>query len=147
MCRMFALRSTVSCPVQESLTDADRSLQRLSEINPHGWGVAHYVQGVPQIVKSPEMAADSPVYSALSNQIESSCVVAHVRRATYGEHTVANTHPFQYGRWVFAHNGNIADFDDLRPMLLEEIAPSLRSHIVGTTDSEVLFFRLHTTMA
>lgn len=147
MCRMFALRSTVSCPVQESLTDADRSLQRLSEINPHGWGVAHYVQGVPQIVKSPEMAADSPVYSTLSNQIESNCVVAHVRRATHGDHTVANTHPFQYGRWVFAHNGNIADFDDLRPILLNEIAPSLRSHIVGTTDSEVVFFRLLTAMS
>ena len=81
MCRMFALRSTVSCPVQESLLDADRSLQRLSEGNPHG-GVAHYVQGIPQIIKSPDMAAESPVYSALSNQIESSCVVAHVRRAT-----------------------------------------------------------------
>lgn len=111
------------------------------------WGVGHYVQGVPQIVKSPDMAAESPVYSALSNQIESSCVVAHVRRATHGDYTVANTHPFQYVRWVFAHNGNIAGFDDLRPMLLDEIAPSLRSHIVGTTDSEVLFFRLLTTMA
>ena len=147
MCRMFALRSTVSCPVQDSLLDADRSLQRLSEVNPHGWGVGHYVQDVPQIVKSPEMAADSPVYSALSNQIESSCVVAHVRRATHGDYTVANTHPFQYGRWIFAHNGNIADFDDLRPTLLEEIAPSLRSHIVGTTDSEVLFYRLLTAMS
>lgn len=144
---MFALRSTVSCPVQESLTDAEQSLQRLSEINPHGWGVAHYVQRVPQIVKSPDMAADNPVYRALSNQIESKSVIAHVRRATHGEHTVANTHPFQYGRWVFAHNGNIADFDDLRPTLLEEVAPSLRSHIVGTTDSEVLFFRLLTAMA
>lgn len=147
MCRMFALRSIVNCPVQESLTDADRSLQRLSEINPHGWGVAHYVQGVPQIVKSPETAADSPVYSALSNQVNSSCVVAHVRRAAYGAHAVANTHPFQYGRWVFAHNGNIAGFDDLRPTLLDEIAPPLRSHIVGTTDSEVLFSRLLTAMA
>lgn len=147
MCRMFALRSTVSCPVQESLMDADRSLQRLSEVNPHGWGDAHYVQGVPQIVKSPDIAAESPVYSALSNQIKSKAVVAHVRRATHGDYTVANTHPFQYGRWVFAHNGNIADFDGLRPTLLDEIAPSLRSHIVGTTDSEVLFFRLLTAMA
>lgn len=40
----FALRNTV-CPVQKSLTKADRSLQQLSESNPHGWGVAHYVQG------------------------------------------------------------------------------------------------------
>ncbi|QLH79954.1 class II glutamine amidotransferase [Halosimplex rubrum] len=144
---MFALRSSVSCRVQESLLDADKSLQRLSEVNPHGWGVGQYVQGVPEIVKSPEMAAESPVYSTLSNQIDSSCVVAHVRRATHGDHTVANTHPFQYGRWLFAHNGNIADFDDLRATLLDEIAPSLRSHIVGTTDSEVLFYRLLTAMS
>jgi predicted glutamine amidotransferase len=104
--------------------DAEQSLRRLSEINLHGWGVAHYVQGVPQTVKSPDMAADSPVYSALSNQLKSSCVVVHVRRATHGDNTVANTHPFQNGRWVFAHNGNIVDFDDLRPTLLDEIAPS-----------------------
>jgi glutamine amidotransferase len=48
---------------------------------------------------------------------------------------------------MFAHNGNIADFDDLRATLLDEIAPSLRSHIVGTTDSEVLFYRLLTAMS
>lgn len=93
------------------------------------------------------MAAESPVYSALSNQLESSCVVEHVRRATHGDNTIANTHPFQYGRWVFAHNGNIADFDDLQPTLLDEIAPSLRFYIVGTTDCDVLFFQLLTAMA
>lgn len=93
------------------------------------------------------MAADIPVYSALSNQIKSKSVVTHVRRAMHGDHTVANTHPFQYDRWVFAHNSNIANFDDLRPTLLDETAPSLRSHIVSTTDSEVLFFRLLTAMA
>lgn len=48
---------------------------------------------------------------------------------------------------MFAHNGNIADFDDLRPILLNEIAPSLRSHVMGTTDSDMLFFRLLTAMS
>lgn len=147
MCRMFALRSHVTCPIERALIDADCSLERLSHTNPHGWGVAHYVQGVPQLVKSPEMAADTPVYDTLSSQIESKTVVAHVRRATHGDHTIGNTHPFQYGRWVFAHNGNIAGFDEVRSTLREGVASDLRPHILGDTDSEILFYVLLTALS
>ena len=60
LCRMFALRSAVSCPVQESLLDADQSLQRLSEVNPRGW-VLGYAQGVPHIVTGRRSEGDDGV--------------------------------------------------------------------------------------
>ncbi|MEO0325180.1 MAG: class II glutamine amidotransferase, partial [Myxococcota bacterium] len=65
----------------------------------------------------------------------------HVRKATQGPKTVLNCHPFQYGRWVFAHNGDRPRFHQAyRRPLVAAIAPRLRPFILGETDSEVLFF-------
>jgi len=50
-------------------------------------------------------------------------VLAHVRKATQGDKTVFNCHPFQHGRWVFAHNGDIPRFEDVRGALLELVDP------------------------
>ncbi len=72
--------------------------------------------------------------------VASETVLAHVRSATQGEKTVLNCHPFQYGRWVFAHNGDIPDFAKHREALFDEVAPNLRRYILGETDSEVVFF-------
>jgi predicted glutamine amidotransferase len=57
-----------------------------------------------------------------------------VRKATQGEVTLENTHPFMrelWGRyWVFAHNGDLKDF---QPRLHAAFRP------VGSTDSERAF--------
>jgi glutamine amidotransferase len=63
-----------------------------------------------------------------------------VRRATQGKNTVFNCHPFQYGRWVFAHNGDIPGFESHRDELVSEIAPRLRRYVLGDTDSEAVFY-------
>ena len=66
--------------------------------------------------------------------IKSHNVVAHVRKATVGQVTLENSHPFVrelWGRyWVFAHNGDLKDF-----------APALHGSFkpVGDTDSELAF--------
>jgi glutamine amidotransferase len=67
-------------------------------------------------------------------------VLAHVRKATQGSHNVLNCHPFQYGKWVFAHNGDIPRFAAKRADMMLEVAPRLRRFILGETDSEVVFF-------
>ncbi len=72
--------------------------------------------------------------------MSSETVLAHVRKATQGEKTVLNCHPFQYGRWVFAHNGDIPEFEKYRERMLREVAPGLRRFILGDTDSEAVFF-------
>ncbi|MCS6798771.1 MAG: class II glutamine amidotransferase [Myxococcota bacterium] len=146
MCRLFGFRSILPSRVHRSVVAADSSIARLSREHRDGWGVAYYVDGVPHLTKSPTAAFDDQIFHRLSGVVRSQTVLAHVRRATVGARTVLNTHPFQYGRWVFAHNGEIARFDEHREALLEEVDPALRPYILGETDSEVLFYLLLTAL-
>lgn len=146
MCRLFGFRSVIPSMVHRSLVDADNALGVQSENHPDGWGVAYYVDGAPHVTKSSFTALDDVIFNRVSGVVSSETVVAHVRKATQGELSVLNTHPFQYGRWVFAHNGDIPDLDEVRAALLAEIAPTLRRFVLGDTDSELVFFMFLTEL-
>ena len=93
----------------------------------HGKGLRHFVDHLP--------ACESPVAELIRRYpIKSRNVIAHIRKATQGPVALENCHPFVrelWGRyWVFAHNGNLADF---APRLHGSFRP------VGTTDSEHAF--------
>ena len=128
--------------VHRSLIDADNALGVQSERHPDGWGVAYYVDEAPHVTKSAATALTDQLFQRVSGIVSSETVVAHVRKATQGDLSVLNAHPFQYGRWVFAHNGDIPEFGEVREALLREVAPRLRRFILGDTDSEVVFFML-----
>lgn len=141
MCRLFGFRSVIPSQVHRSLVAADNALGRQSEEHPDGWGVAYYVDGAPHVTRSPSHALSDALFHRVSGVVSSETVLAHVRKATQGPQTVLNCHPFQYGRWVFAHNGDIPRFQQVwRAALLAEVAPRLRRFILGETDSEVIFF-------
>lgn len=146
MCRMFALWSYTACPVQAELLGAAKSLGRLSLSNNDGWGVAYFVDGSPHVVKSPTTASGDSVFQALSDKLNVKTLIAHVRRATQGTNSISNTQPYQFGRWLFTHNGNIADFSEKREELIKQICPEFRSHLFGQSDSEVFFLLLITAM-
>jgi glutamine amidotransferase len=146
MCRLFGFRSVIPSQVHRSLLAAENALGALSNQHPDGWGVAFYVDGSPHVTRNPITAMGDQLFHRLSGVVSSQTVVAHVRKATRGEKTVLNCHPFQYGRWVFAHNGDVPDFDLHRAALVERVEPSLRRFILGETDSEVLFFVLLTAL-
>jgi len=140
MCRIFGFRSTIQSQVHRSLVAADNALGQLSNEHPDGWGVAYYVDGAPHVTRSPKSALHDHIFHRVSGVVASETVLAHVRRATVGELSVLNCHPFQYGRWTFAHNGEIRDFAAHRETLRREVAPRLSRFILGETDSEVVFF-------
>ncbi|MFK7991577.1 MAG: class II glutamine amidotransferase [Sandaracinaceae bacterium] len=141
MCRLFGFRSVIKSQVHRSLVAADNALGRQSVQHPDGWGVAYYVDGAPHVTKSPSHALGDALFHRVSGVASSETVLAHVRKATQGPDTVLNCHPFQYGRWVFAHNGDIPRFHkSFRRGLVAEVAPHLRPYILGETDSEVIFF-------
>ncbi len=139
MCRIFGFRSVMQSQVHRSLVSADNAFMRQSERHPDGWGVAYYVAQAPHVVKGASAAFGDQLFKHVSGIVTSETVLAHLRKATQGELSTINTHPFQYGHWVFAHNGNIAGFAEIRDVLLAKIPPVLRRFILGTTDSEVLF--------
>jgi predicted glutamine amidotransferase len=146
MCRLLGFRSVIPSQVHRSLLAAENALGALSNQHPDGWGVAFYVDGSPHVTRNPLTAMGDQLFHRLSGVVSSQTVVAHVRKATRGDNTVLNCHPFQYGRWVFAHNGDVPDFERHRAALIDEIAPELRRFILGETDSEVLFFVLLTAL-
>ncbi len=140
MCRLFGFRSVIPSQVHRSLLVAENALGIQSNAHPDGWGVAFYVDGAPHVTRSPTTALGDALFHRLSGAVSSETVLAHVRKATQGSRTIFNCHPFQYGRWVFAHNGDIPNFEAKRESLLSQVAPRFRRFIMGETDSEVLFF-------
>jgi glutamine amidotransferase len=147
MCRIFGFRSVMQSHVHRSLVSADNAFMHQSERHPDGWGVAYYVAGAPHVIKGALAAVSDNLFKHVSGIVTSETVLAHLRKATQGDLSTINTHPFQHGSWVFAHNGNIAGFDDVRDDLLARISPVLRRFILGTTDSELLFFLILDRMA
>jgi glutamine amidotransferase len=137
---MFGFRSVIKSQVHRSLVAADNALGVQSGEHPDGWGVAYYIDGAPHITRSPATAVSDQLFHRVSGVVSSETVLAHVRKATKGDITVLNCHPFQYGRWVFAHNGDIENFTEKRDELRAHIAPRLRRFILGDTDSEVVFY-------
>ncbi len=140
MCRLFGFRSVIPSQVHRSLLAAENALGVQSNDHPDGWGVAFYVDGAPHVTRSPKTALGDQLFHRLSGVVSSETVLAHVRKATQGSLSVMNCHPFQYGRWVFAHNGDIPDFPQHRQALLSLVAPRLRRFVLGDTDSETIFF-------
>ena len=146
MCRLFGFRSVLQSQVHRSLVQADNALCTLSQQHPDGWGVAYYVEGTPHLTRSATSALSDRVFQKVSGVVASETVLAHVRKATQGTLSVLNCHPFQHGRWVFAHNGDVPNFAECRERLLQEVSPRLRRYILGDTDSEVIFFLVLTQL-
>jgi len=89
-------------------------------------------------------------FLAAAEEARSRVVLAHVRDASVGPVAEENTHPFVHGRWVFAHNGTVAQYlrsDRVRADLEAEIDPQFRAALRGETDSERCFFLVLTRLA
>ncbi len=144
MCRLFGFKSIINSQVHTSLIQADNALIQQSRSHPDGWGISYYVQGAPHIIKSGQTAISDNLFKKVSGVVSSQTVLAHVRNATLGSINILNTHPFQYGKWTFAHNGNIKNYHQNRDSILKVIDPELRRFVLGDTDSEIIFYYLLT---
>jgi predicted glutamine amidotransferase len=72
------------------------------------------------------------------------CVLAHVRGVAYSsrvEISLQNVHPFHFANvpLVLAHNGDLAEFARMKPLLLQHVKPEYIAQIHGTTDSEWIY--------
>ncbi|MEO0335179.1 MAG: class II glutamine amidotransferase [Pseudomonadota bacterium] len=140
MCRIFGFRSVIMSQVHRSLMSADNALSSQSREHPDGWGVAYYAGGAPHVIKSAQAALNDSLFQKVSGVVSSETVLAHVRKSTQGDNTLLNTHPFQFGRWTFIHNGHIPNFEKYKPDLEKVILPKFRRFVLGDTDSEIIFF-------
>ena len=136
MCRLFGLNSgQTRVRATFWLLDAPDSLEVQSHRNMDGSGVGYFDPGrAPVIDKEPEPAFRDPAFIHAAKECESGTFVAHVRLASTGGRTMANTHPFDMEGRIFAHNGGFGELG-----LLEDRLGPYRDLVKGDTDSERFF--------
>lgn len=148
MCRLYGFRATEPTRLECALVRAQNALvvqsrrDRRGLSNADGWGVGFYERGEPVIEKCDAAASEGEHFRQIAERVCSSTILAHVRRATVGRASKANSHPFRVGTWTFAHNGTLTGFDALAQVLEAETEPALFKNRLGTTDSELVFLWL-----
>jgi predicted glutamine amidotransferase len=150
MCRLYALSANEPTRVECGLVRSQNALMRQSQgdaegmAHGHGWGVADYPDGLPVIEKQTWSAFHGEHFAKKAARVYAHTVIAHIRRATVGPPSMENTHPFGHGRFIFAHNGTVPNFELVRQRMLEHIDPLHQAEIKGQTDSEHIFHFLLT---
>ena len=134
MCQLLGMNCNTPTDIVFSF-DGFRRRGGLTDTHADGFGIAFFEDKGVRIYLDDKASAASPVADLIHQYpIKSMNVIAHIRKATQGAVTLANTHPFIreiWGAyWVFAHNGNLIDYhyeggDHFNP--------------VGQTDSEQAF--------
>ena len=146
MCRLLAIASSEATDFKIVLREAPRSLAALSREHPDGWGIAVFDgdghEGRWRIDKGVECAWGDARFHDRAIGSRGGLLLSHIRQKTVGATSLANTHPFERGRWVFAHNGTVQDVGWLRSHTSHERA----REIAGETDSELLFAWLLTCL-
>jgi predicted glutamine amidotransferase len=139
MCRLFGMHAGAEpLPATFWLIDAPDSLAAQSHQNPDGAGIGTFGADptAPTVDKQPIAAWDDAEFATAARELRGTTFVAHVRYASTGAHTLANTHPFVQAGRLFAHNGVVQGLDRLDARLAELDATGL---VQGETDSERVF--------
>jgi len=115
--------------------------QRAPGVSRDGWGVAYYQGHDVALYREPSAASDSPLVRYLEYQgPKTTLAISHIRHATQGVVSLANTQPFVRefagAMHTFAHNGDLAGIERSGLLLSDRYAP------VGHTDSEFAFCTL-----
>jgi glutamine amidotransferase len=138
MCRLFGLHAgTAAVAATFWLIDAPDSLSAQSHRNPDGAGVGVFgADGKATVSKQPIAAWEDTQFASAAQDLRGTTFVAHVRYASTGDHTLANTHPFEQDGRLFAHNGVVQGLAELDRRLADLGTAGL---VGGETDSERVF--------
>jgi predicted glutamine amidotransferase len=108
--------------------------------NGDGFGMGWYGTGDgPGVYHSVSPAWGDANLRELAGHIESPLFLTHVRAAIGSPVQQTNCHPFRSGRWLFVHNGYLAEFHRLRRELMLAVDPHRFADVQGSTDTEVVF--------
>jgi len=144
MCRLLGIAANEPTEFRVVLRDAPRSLAALSKEHRDGWGIAIFdaQQQRWRVERGIACAGEDERFHRLAVGSRGELLVSHIRLKTVGDTKILNTHPFDRGGWVFAHNGTVKDVAWLRA----QISPQRLAEIEGETDSELIFAWLLTVL-
>ena len=148
MCRLFGFRSGAPSSAHRSLLRAENALMTQSREHPDGWGIGWWgSEPEPLLERGAGAAFAEADFSRIARMVSAHGVIAHVRKASVGKIGPENAHPFAWGRWLFAHNGTIPRFDEVRAELEARIDRAFLASVQGETDSERCFALFLTRLA
>jgi glutamine amidotransferase len=127
---------------QNSLIDQSMSSRSAeTPTNADGFGVGWYsTRQVPGVYRSIRPAWNDMNLRELAYQIDAHLVLAHVRATSLATVQETNCHPFRFENWLFVHNGEVNGIELFRKRLIAAVDDDLFPNILGTTDSEVMFY-------
>lgn len=149
MCRWLAYAGTsvvlsdlLYKPEHSIIDQSLHSHMGVETTNGDGFGVGWYGSGAatPAIIRDTGPAWNNRNLREIAGHVQSPLFFAHVRASTGTAVQQTNCHPFRHGRWMWMHNGAIAEFHRLRRDLSLAIDPVLFPSLEGSTDSEVMFY-------
>jgi glutamine amidotransferase len=144
MCRLLGIVASEPTDFKIVLRESPRSMAALSREHPDGWGIGVFDDETRCwcVERGVARASEDARFHELAVGSRGELLVAHVRQKTVGETSLANTHPFVRGRWLFAHNGTVKD----AAWLMKQASRERLAEIRGETDSELLFAWLLTRL-
>jgi glutamine amidotransferase len=135
------LSDLLFAPENSLVVQSMHSRLGVEAVNGDGFGVRWYgTRDEPGIYHSTEPAWSDRNLREISGHASAGRVFAHIRATTGTAVQQTNCHPFRHGRWLWMHNGAIADFASVKRDLTLEVEPALFPLIEGSTDSELFFF-------
>ena len=134
MCQLLGMNCNTPTDIVFSF-EGFRRRGGLTDHHADGFGIGFFEGKGVRLFHDDKPSADSPVADLVkAYQIKSENVIAHIRKATQGQTSLANTHPFMremWGEyWLFAHNGHLKNFFPTQGGFYRA---------VGNTDSERAF--------
>ena len=150
MCRFVAysgsaiLMTELIFKASNSLVNQSRKARmRLDPLNGDGFGIGWYPDHddhIPGTFVSIEPAWSNRNLIQLAAKIRTKHFFAHVRDASEGMPVAQNNcHPFQYGPFLWMHNGRLDKFELFRRKILNDLSHDAFHFIKGNTDSEYAF--------
>lgn len=148
MCRWLAysgspvqLHDLLFKPENSLVVQSRHSRLGVEPVNGDGFGVGWYdAVGRPGVYGSTEPAWNDRNLMEIASHARAGRIFAHIRASTGTAVQQTNCHPFRHGRWLWMHNGAIADFHLVKRDLAMAVLPSLYPLIEGSTDSELFFY-------
>lgn len=150
MCRFLAYTGPATL-MEELVFRAENSLvsqskqatMRLDPLNGDGFGIGWYPEHqdkIPGTFVSIEPAWSNRNLIQLAAKIKTQHFFAHVRDASPGMPvSQSNCHPFQFGPYLWMHNGRLEQFNLFRRNIMRDLSDEAFEFIKGNTDSECAF--------
>lgn len=129
-------------PKNSLLNQSINAQESEMHVNGDGFGMGWYQKSIrnePALYKSIRPAWNDPNLRYNAGIIKTNCLLAHVRAATAGSISYANTHPFVFREYLMMQNGGIKEFAQIKKKLIARLDDKMFDWIKGQTDTEYIF--------